>query len=108
MTTRYYLGKVCGRGHRYQDSPYSLRKKSNRGCRTCDNAYVSAQMARAGHTPRPELPAHLALTAFLSPIICNDPMHRYRGMPEWTLRYQADETCVRCTTQLSARALTGD
>lgn len=108
LARRFYLGRLCQRHHRFADSNYSLRKKSNHGCKICNDTYVRTSMARNGHPPIPELPPHLAFTAFLSPITCNDPTHRYRGRHEWTLRFLADETCVMCATQLSHKGLTGD
>ena len=113
------LGKPCHKNHRYQNSAYCLRKRSNNGCVECERERdLARKQARQQHrltvvpalpTPstRPELPPHLALNAFLSPIVCEIEAHRYRGMP-WTLRYRADETCVMCTTQQSQLALAGD
>lgn len=116
-----YLGKPCMQGHRYHDSSYNLRKKSNNGCVQCARARDLArkqarqQARRAVVTAlppptgtRPELPPHLALTTFLSPITCTEVTHRWRGLASWTLRYLVDEACVMCVTQQSAKALAGD
>jgi hypothetical protein len=117
-----YLGALCKHQHDYEHSGYSLRKRSNHGCVQCEKHRVlarkQAQARPAVVTPlhpealdptgRPPLPAHLALTAFLSPIVCEQAEHCYRGMPAWTLRYTADESCVMCTTYQSQRALAGD
>jgi hypothetical protein len=118
---KYRLGRLCPKpGHEYQQTGLSLKRGTH--CVCCERervrtrkpqASVRGNGSRNGHTPprqpqRPALPPHLALTAFLSPITCRAPDHRYRGMPEWTLRYQADEACVMCVTQQSAKALAGD
>ena len=115
------LGKPCAQGHSYEGSAYCLRKRSNRGCVQCERdrdlahkqvrqtqrrAVVTALPPTTG--ARPELPPHLALTAFLSPITCTDPTHRYRGRPEWTLRFLDTEDCAMCVTQQSQLALAGD
>jgi hypothetical protein len=113
------LGELCRRKHRYEGRRKSLRRQSNGKCLMCLQQHERARKpARpVPHTPvlretqgpkRPELPPHLALTTFLSPIVCAEPSHRYRGLEAWTLRYSADETCVQCVTQQSALQLAGD
>ena len=112
LEARFYLGSLCKRQHRYENSEYSVRRRSNHGCEVCNTQYTLKPRAfgqRQTPTPdRPVLPAHLAMNAFLSPITCSDPTHRYRNLAQWTLRYQADETCVQCVTQQSRLALAGD
>jgi len=115
----YQLGALCHRSHRWQGQRKSLRRLSNNKCREClrtsDSRRKAARPVQAprpvlveASTPRPALPPHLAMNAFLSPITCAETSHRYRDMPQWTLRYRADESCVMCVTQQSQRALAGD
>lgn len=52
-----YLGPPCHKGHTYEGSAYSLRKKSNRGCVQCDQerqhrATASARQARKAQATR--------------------------------------------------------
>ena len=113
------LGPLCKRGHRHDGLPLSLRSQHTGKCVACCrmSPEEKAQYRPPRRLPvrngppgaaRPELPAHLALTGFLSPITCRDPTHRYRELEQWTLRYQADERCVMCVTQHSQVALAGD
>ena len=115
MQERYYLGKVCGRQHRYKGSASTLRFLRNNGCVACERERQRERSSREAPPPpvgapsnghRPTLPAHLAAYAFLSPITCSNPLHRYRGLDTWTLRYTRDETCVQCNA--TAIAIAGD
>lgn len=113
------LGPLCKRGHRHDGLPLSLRSQHTGKCVACCrmSPEEKAQYRPPRRLPvrngppgaaRPELPAHLALTGFLSPITCRDPTHRYRELEQWTLRFSADERCVMCVTQASQLALAGD
>jgi hypothetical protein len=114
------LGKPCAQGHTYQGSAFCLRKRSNHGCVECEKAKdlarrqgkarphpqlrVTAPTLVPTSTPqRPELPPHLALTAFLSPILCANPVHRFRDTA-YTLRFLDTEGCCQCVAQSSALA----
>jgi hypothetical protein len=43
---KFYLGKLCPKGHRYGDSGLSLLRKHNNGCRDCENAQKRERRAR--------------------------------------------------------------
>lgn len=122
----YWSDTACRHGHTNEHGKTERFRGSN-SCVTCLRLNPPRRKPRVlpapevvssnGHqTPlhsghddkRPELPAHLALTAFLSPITCQDATHRYRDLDRWTLRYIDSEECVMCTTQQSAPALAGD
>jgi hypothetical protein len=108
LEPRYYLGGVCKRGHRFEGSDYSVRKRSNHGCAICNEQYT-LKSRPSGQAPipvlRPELPKHLGETCFLSPITCSNPNHRYRESA-FTLRFLDTEDCVQCTT--TTHQLAGD
>ena len=115
----YTLGPLCQRGHRYQGTRQTLRRLSNGKCAQCERLLAQRRHVSRPHEPaprpvlveatatRPELPPHLALNAFLSPIVCEIAAHRYRDTV-YTLRYHRDERCVQCTTHHSAMTLAGD
>ena len=44
-TTKFYLGKLCRRGHEYQQTGQSLLRKGNNGCPQCLNALKREQRA---------------------------------------------------------------
>jgi hypothetical protein len=114
------LGSLCSHGHRYEGSPYSLRRRSNRGCAQCFKEQALARPDRrlrkrrkgqrqaatppspVGPQPqeRPRLPTHLAGACFLSPITCLDAFHRYRET-RYTLRFLDTELCTMCVGQKS-------
>jgi hypothetical protein len=113
------LGELCRRKHRYEGRRKSLRRQSNGKCLMCLQQHERARKPARPVPPtpvlretqgpkRPELPPHLAMNAFLSPIVCGQPHHRYRGLEAWTLRYLDSEDCVMCTTTQSQLALAGD
>jgi hypothetical protein len=64
-----------------------------------------ASVLPASNGNRPALLAHLEETCFLSPILCNDPRHRYRNSA-YTLRFKDSEDCCQCVAQ--QRPLAGD
>lgn len=112
------LGKPCHKNHRYQNSAYCLRKRSNNGCVECERERDLARKKpavrplapvtpRAPALPPPEtrpvLPAHLQARCFLSPIGCANAQHRYRGTL-YTLRFTESEDCVMCVTPQFALA----
>ena len=43
---KFYLGRLCPKGHRYGDSGLSLLRKHNNGCRECENAQKRERRAR--------------------------------------------------------------
>ena len=115
----YTLGPLCQRGHRYQGTRQTLRRLSNGKCAQCERLLAQRRQVSRPHetaprpvlveaaATRPELPPHLALNAFLSPIVCEIAAHRYRDTV-YTLRYHRDERCVQCTTHHSTMTLAGD
>jgi hypothetical protein len=42
-TTRHYLGQLCSRGHNYQGTGQSLRRRSSKQCVECDKALAAAR-----------------------------------------------------------------
>jgi hypothetical protein len=122
VPVHYVLGSLCARGHDWYGTGQSLRKRSNGGCRACQDALVRGDVATRGlqsrrrrrgqrpasrlQTPeaeaatheRPALPGHLRSTCFLSPIGCQNAAHRYLDSG-YTLRFLDSELCVQCVGQ---------
>jgi hypothetical protein len=77
------------------------RRLDARQARQHQRAAITATLttpdAAATNGHRPELPASLAQSCFLSPIGCDNPRHRYRDTA-YTLRYLETEMCVQCVT----------
>ena len=60
LAQRYKLGTLCARGHGWNGTGYSLRKKSNGGCKQCQDALVQRQLPRR-RPATPEVPEKVAL-----------------------------------------------
>jgi hypothetical protein len=110
------LGELCRHGHRYEGRRKSLRRTSNGKCIECLRQQERQRKPARPVVPvlvpppgdHPPLPSHWEGRAFLSPILCNDPRHRYRDSA-YTLRYNDDnELCVQCCTGQTSLALAGD
>jgi hypothetical protein len=121
----FYVGRLCDQGHTEAGAPFSVRYKSSHSCVSCEHERAATRrhqrrtplkpapqvVATYGSSPphhaggpeeeqeRPELPAHLAESCFLSPVVCEIPTHRYRDS-RYTLRFLDDEDCTQCVTQM--------
>jgi hypothetical protein len=116
----FYVGKLCDQGHSEAGAPFSVRYKSSHSCVTCEHERAATRRGqrnpsqrpppqvtattgsslpdpagREEEQERPALPAHLAETCFLSPIVCEVQTHRYRNTA-YTLRFLDDEDCCQC------------
>lgn len=92
-TERYARSNMCTRCAK-EHPP----RRRTRSAPSAERNGHQADTMSSRQAERPELPSHLRDNSFLSPITCADLTHRYRNMPEWTLRYQTDERCVMCVT----------
>jgi hypothetical protein len=106
LTQKYVLGSLCARGHAWNDTGQSLRRKSNGGCAACFRLSETKRHRNGAQTPArtpaPQLPGYLREAgASLSQDLCAVWTHRYK-QSGYTLRYRDDGSCVQCTT---ARAL---